>query len=93
MPLLPPEDMELIRTAARDLAMMAPDLVRKNPYYALGALSLAHAHVAAICKVSYADMVQVLSQHYEHALLEEVEAELRAAGDPDVMVRKPQGEQ
>jgi hypothetical protein len=85
--------MDMIRDAARELAMQAPGLVRQNPYFALGALSLAVANIAVICKVKYTDLLTVLQAHYEHALLEEVEAELKAAGDADVMVQKPQGEQ
>ena len=87
------EDLDLIRFAARDLAMMSPGLVQDNPYYALAALSLAAAQVAVLCQVSYADLVMILSQHYECVLLDQVEEELKASGSTDVMVCKPTGEQ
>jgi hypothetical protein len=83
----------MIRYAARDLAMMAPELVKQQPYYALAALSLGLAQVAVICRVSYSDLVMILSQHYEHVLLDQVEEELKASGSTDVMVKKPTGEQ
>ncbi len=90
LPTLSPEDMEMIRVAANELAMKAAELTRQNPYFAMGALSLATATVGAIIKIEYAQLVKLISDHYEHALLQEVADEFRAAGAGVVMVPKPE---
>jgi hypothetical protein len=83
-------ELDQLRSAALKLTMEAPGLVGDDPYLALGALSLASAYVAAIVKMPYKDLIKMISDHYENALLQEVERDLEKARE-GVMVRKPAG--
>lgn len=90
---LSPEDMDMIQSAANELAMKAAELVRQNPYFALGALSLATATVGALVKINFQELTKLVWDHYEHAMLQEVAKELREAGDTAVFLPKPEGSQ
>ncbi len=76
---IPPEDAQLILSAAAELMFRAPPLVKDNPQYAIGALSVALGTAAAMALVPYPDLIDMLSRHYEQELLRQVNEELGTA--------------
>jgi hypothetical protein len=86
-----PENIERIRDAGMALAMQSADLCDKDPRAALMALTLATGHIGAVvCKMSYEDLVQLISDHYEFVLLQEAQRELSGEPEPVFMMRKPE---
>lgn len=80
-----PELAQKISSVASKLALealsgMLPE-ARQQPVYVVAALSLAMTNAAAMCGVSYADLVKLVSSHYENAMLDEVSKELRTTGE------------
>lgn len=69
---IPQDDANKILAAGADLLRRAPGLVDDNPQYAIGALSVALGTAAAMALVPYADLIDMVSRHYEQELLREV---------------------
>lgn len=85
---IPPEDAAMIIAAGAELMMQAPTLVKGRVEYMMGALSLALGTAAAMAKVPYQDLIDMISAHYERQLLVEVGEEL-AAGN-ETLLDKPE---
>lgn len=83
-----PAGLARLREAAQWLVMSAPPLVGNDPHLALAALVLAAANAAAIIKMSYQDLLKLITDQYESVLLDEAKSEL---GVGEVMVDKPAG--
>jgi len=83
-----PDDARNIIDAAQELALLAAKLVKGNPLFALGALSMATAQVGVFVKIPYASLIQLISDHYETGMLVEVERELKEAGGLEIFLSK-----
>lgn len=82
------DDAKTIIDAAQELALLAAKLVKGNPLFALGALSMAVAQVAVFVKIPYVSLIQLISDHYETGMLLEVEREFREAGGQEIFLPK-----
>jgi hypothetical protein len=83
-----PDDAKDIIDAAEQLALLAAKLVKGNPFFALGALSLATAQVGVFVKIPYNGLIQLISDHYESVMLLEVEREFKEAGGTEPFLAK-----
>lgn len=85
------QNLDRIRDASHALAMQSADLVGNDPHAALMALVLAAGHLGAVvCKLAPQDLVKLVTDHVEYALIQEAERELGEAGEPVVMLPKPE---
>lgn len=74
-----PAGLDMMREAAQKLVMSAPGLVDDDPHLAMAALALAAATVAALVKMPYADLVKMITDHYEAVMVDEAKRELGTA--------------
>ena len=89
-PILSEEDSEKIYKAACSLIMEASRLLDRNPVFAVGALSLALTTAAGFCNMPYQSLIDLVSQHYENYLLNQLNNELKEKGE--TLLPKPNGE-
>lgn len=87
---IPPADIPVIQDAALQVMMRAMELLSGRSTYAVGALSLALGSTAAMLKIPYAQLISMLSQHYENQLLDEIATATEGTGD--VMLKKEDGD-
>jgi len=83
-----PDDAREIIDAAQELALLAGKILKGNPFFALGALSLATAQVGVFVGTKYNELIQLISDHYESCMLLEVEREFRDSGGTEPFLSK-----
>ncbi len=83
-----PDDAKDIIDAAQELALLAAKLVKGNPFFALGALTLATAQVGVFVGIKYDSLIKLISDHFESAMLLEVEREFKEAGGTEPFLSK-----
>ena len=83
-----PDDAKNTIDAAQELALFAGKRLKGNPFFALGALSLATAQVSVLVGTKYRELIQLVSDHYESCMLLEVEREFKEAGGTEPFLPK-----
>ena len=83
-----PDEARAIIDVAEELALLAAKLLKGNPLFALGALSMATAQVGVFVKIPYVSLIQLISDYYETGMLLEVEREFQEAGGQEIFLPK-----
>lgn len=83
-----PDDAKDIIEVAQQLSLLSAKLLKGNPFFALGALSLATAQVGVFVGIKYESLIQLISDHFESCMLLEVEREFKEAGGLEIFLSK-----
>jgi hypothetical protein len=86
--ILSEEEAENIRKAASEILSQSIPLCNNVALHAVGALLLAAGSAAAYAKLSYKEMIDLISTYYEGALLNEIAA---AESPGTLFLAKPPG--